>query len=134
MGFQLVVRKHRRGIGMRPGDIVAQSTITLGNALQLLVFMFCARGRLPVQVSDFGPQGITIYYPYYVNLMGDTSLAQPDFVPGHSAGFVHQFIPESDRDYDQLMEMAAAYLLTYPELGSSKVNELIEKIRPRLAA
>lgn len=136
MGFRLEVRtcKYKKGSVRRVGYLVAQSSITLGNALQLIVYMFCARARLPVLVSEFGPQGITIYYPYYVSLLGDQPLANPDAESGHSGGFVHQFIPESPEDYDQLIEMVAAYLLAFPELGSSQVNELIKKIRPSLAA
>jgi len=129
MGFRLEITKKKCPLGAET-ERVSVDEITLANALEMIVLMFCSRGRRPVLVTEFGPQGISIYFEVYIGLLGDKPTVLPDQVLAYSGGFGFRFEPLSEQDYDQLIEMLAAYLIAYPELGSDAVNQQIQRVKP----
>lgn len=134
MGFRLEVTKKHNPEGAEM-EYVSRSEITLGNALEMIVCMFCSRGRRPVLVTELGPHGVAIYFWTYVVLRGDKPIILPDQFSGYSGGFGFRFTPLSgkDYDYDQLIEMVTAFLIAFPELASVNVEELMRKAGLRAA-
>ena len=132
MGFRLEVTKKSEALGAEM-EYVSRTEITLASALEMIVLMFCSRRRRPVLVTEIGPVGVAIYFWTYVGFLGDKPIILPDQFAGYSGGFGFRLKPLSDQDYDQLIEMVSAYLIAFPELASHNVDELMQRVKAKVA-
>lgn len=134
MGFRLEVTKKHNPLGAEM-EHVSREEITLAKALEMIVYMFCSRGRRPVLVTELGPHDVTIYFWTYVGFLGDKPMILPYQFAGYSGGFGFRFTPLSNQDYDwdQIIEMVSAFLTAYPELASHTVDEMMQRVKAQVA-
>lgn len=132
MGFRLEVTKKRNPEGAET-EYVSSDEITLGQALQMVALMFSGRWRGDTVVTDWKPEELSIYFPFYIGFTGDKPIVLVGQISGYSGGYGFRFKPLSEDGDGQLMEMTEAYLRAFPELASAKVEDVMQKAGLRAA-